>query len=229
MIIQRGISELRNNLLHQIHMYWCNYDEKIVIDAIEPAIGRMSNILEHININNKYVWHDNGVRFNPFHSVQYSIFLWLVSNEIYLRGISAEADLVYYLNKIMHACDWFYAIKLPDVFYAEHPVGSVLGRAEYGEQFFIYQGTTVGGNRDKEGKIIYPKIGNNVLMYANSTILGDSLIGDNVIVSANTFIINETIPSNSIVFGKSPELIIKQRTIEEICQIQLNNWDSLKA
>ena len=50
------------------------------------------------------------------------------------------ASYAYYLNKIMNSVDWFYAIELPDVFCAEHPVGSVLGRAKWnGNRFFVYQ------------------------------------------------------------------------------------------
>lgn len=115
----------------------------------------------------------------------------------------------------MHSVDWFYAISLPEHFCAEHPVGSVLGRAEYGDNFFIYQGATVGGNR-KNGTLSYPYIGKNVVAYANSTILGSARIGDNVIISANTYIKSETIPSNCIVFEQSPNISIKQLTVEEV-------------
>jgi len=47
-------------------------------------------------------------------------------------------------------------------------------------------------------------------------VLGDSHIGNNVVISAETYIINENIPDNSIVFGKSPNLIIKTKSEEEI-------------
>ena len=116
---------------------------------------------------------------------------------------------------MMHANDWFYAIDLPEHFLCEHPLGSVLGRAEYGDYLFVYQGTTVGGNRSN-GNLYYPVLGDNVIMFANSTILGDSHIGNNVVVSAETYIINDNVPDNSIVFGKSPNLIIKTKTEVEI-------------
>ena len=52
---------------------------------------------------------------------------------------------------------------------AEHPLGSVLGKADYGDYLFVYQGTTIGENR-KGDKLFYPVLGNNILLYANSTI-----------------------------------------------------------
>lgn len=57
-------------------------------------------------------------------------------------------------------------------------------------------------------------------MCSNSKILGKSKIGDNVIVSANTYIKDEDIPDNSLVFGQSPNLVIKKKSIEEIISMR---------
>ena len=111
----------------------------------------------------------------------------------------------------MNGIDLFYAIELPNHFGAEHPVGTVMGRAKYGDGFFFFQGCTVGGTKDKEGNILYPIIGENVRMYANSSILGKCRIGCNVQVGAGTIVKNQDVPDDSIVFGQSPNLIIKMR------------------
>ena len=110
----------------------------------------------------------------------------------------------------MNGLDLFYAIELPKHFGAEHPVGSVMGRAKYGDNFFFYQGCTVGGTHSKDGGIYYPVIEDNVRMYANSSILGKCHIGKNVQLGAGALIKNQNIPDDSIVFGQSPNLIIKQ-------------------
>ena len=88
---------------------------------------------------------------------------------------------------------------------------------------FVYQGTTIGGNRSR-GQLCYPVLGNNVILYANSTILGDSHIGNNVVISAETYIINEDIPDNCIVFGHSPNLIIKNMNEEAIKAYTNHIW-----
>lgn len=54
----------------------------------------------------------------------------------------------------MNGVDLFYAIELPQKFGAEHPLGSVMGRAKYSEGFFFYQGCTVGGTVGKNAKYI---------------------------------------------------------------------------
>lgn len=158
-------------------------------------------------------------------SVQWMIFLYRIAHAVYKRtnGKAKEADQLYYLNKIMHANDWFYAVNLPTHFLCEHPLGSVLGRAEYGDYLFVYQGTTVGGNRSS-GKLYYPTLGENVILFANATVLGNTQIGNNVIVSAGTYLINEVIPDNSIVFGSSPNIVIKSKSEEEIKQYTQHIW-----
>lgn len=147
--------------------------------------------------------------FNPFHAVQWMTFLYYLSHELYLRK-SKLCDKIYYLNKIMHSVDLFYAIELPDVFSAEHPLGSVMGRAKYSDYFFFYHGCTVGGT-GKDGILNYPEIEENVLMCSNSSILGRCHIGKNVTIGAGALVKNQDVPDNSIVFGQSPNLIIKTK------------------
>lgn len=149
-------------------------------------------------------------RFDAFHSIQWMTLLYYLSHELYLRK-SNLCDKVYYLNKIMHSVDLFYTIELPAIWSAEHPLGTVMGRAKYSNGFFFYQGCTVGGTKDKEGNIYYPVLEDNVKMFANSCILGHCHIGRNAQLGAGALVKNEDIPSDSIVFGQSPNLIIKHR------------------
>jgi serine O-acetyltransferase len=119
----------------------------------------------------------------------------------------------------MNSVELFYAIELPKHFCMEHPLGTVLGRAQYGDYFFFYQGCTVGGNNS-----YYPVIGNNVTMYSNSKVLGNSHIGDNVVIGANAYIKDTDIPENSIVFGQYPDNIIKSSMNNKIDDINKSLW-----
>lgn len=149
--------------------------------------------------------------YNDLHSVMNMILLYYLSNELYKRNqCPGLCDKVYYLNKIMHSVDLFYAIELPEYFGAEHPLGAVMGRAKYGNGFFFYQGCTVGGTKDRVGNIYYPEIGENCHMFANSSILGNCHIGDNVNIGAGAIVKNQDVPDNCTVFGQSPNLIIKR-------------------
>lgn len=199
------------------HFILNNIEKSVISDYLDLALKKCE--YNFIASSNKYFFVEMGghkiVRFNPYHSVQYMIFLYYLSHEIYANTQnSILCDKIYYLNKIMNSVDLFYAIELPQKFGAEHPLGSVMGRAKFGEGFFFYQGCTVGGTDDKHGEIYYPVLGENVQMFANSSILGRCNVGDNVKIGAGTLVKNEDIPSDSIVFGQSPHLIIKKQKHE---------------
>ena len=109
----------------------------------------------------------------------------------------------------MSGADLYYEVELPEIFTCDHPVGSVMGRAKYGDFFSFTQGCTVGNNHG-----IYPVIGSHVSMKSNSKIIGNSHIGDNVIIAANTYVKDQDVPDNSLVFGCSPEIVIKPNKTE---------------
>lgn len=157
------------------------------------------------HINNKYY-----SQFRETHSGQWGAFLYYLANEIYLTvGSNETSDKIYYLNKIMHSFDLYYEIKLPDIFYWEHPVGTVFGRGVYSNYFMIYQNCTIGASWDKEGNVHYPTMDENVTLFSYACILGKCHIGKNTIISSHAYIINMDIPENSIVFGQGKDLVIK--------------------
>ena len=55
----------------------------------------------------------------------------------------------------------------------------------------------------------HPKVGNNVVIYANSTLLGGATeIGDNVVVGGNAFLTSSVAP-NTVVSVKNPEMTFR--------------------
>ena len=48
------------------------------------------------------------------------------------------ADKLYYLNKMMNGVDLYHQIELPAVWGCEHPMGSIMGRATFGEAQKVY-------------------------------------------------------------------------------------------
>lgn len=156
-------------------------------------------------VDNKYFRDPDGnPRFTPLHSGQWLLWLCYLANTLSRRGHKTLADKVYYLNKIMHGVDIYHEVDIPAVFFLEHPLGTVLGRARYSDGFMAYQGCTVGGNRGH-----YPVLGRNVRLMSNSKVLGNSHLGDNVTLAANTYVKDRDIPAGCTVFGRDPNLTIK--------------------
>lgn len=93
--------------------------------------------------------------------------------------------------------------------FIDHGSGVIIGEtAVIGDNVTIYQGVTLGSrNTEMMGKR-HPTVGNNVIIGANSSIIGDITIGDNVIIGANT-LVSRNIPSNCIVVGNPCRIINK--------------------
>ena len=102
-------------------------------------------------------------------------------------------------------------------FFIDHGTGIVIGETTtIGNYVKIYQGATLGAISLSKGHKLkgikrHPSIGNNVTIYAGSSILGgNTIIGDNVIIGVNT-IITDSISPNKIVKSnyKGNEIIPK--------------------
>jgi len=210
-MIEKDIAYFTNQQLRNLLI--SNHD---VTPYVKDSLDRTLKCFE--KNNNKYYKED--LNLSVFHSGQYSIYLYYLANTIHNKSSDTElASKIYYLNKILHSVDWFYEIELPNYWGVEHPVGSVLGRAQYNDGLFIYQNCTIGGNKKQ-----YPTLGRNVIMYSNSTIIGNCNIGNNVIISTGTTIKDQNIPSNSMVFGESPNLVINQKSEDRISELIDEIW-----
>ncbi len=199
------MKEFYNLLFKQLeNLFFLNEEEKQIINKY--SINTNERFLYNcIHIKNKY--YENLLGLSPYHSCQYTMFLYMLSNTIFKaeQNCIKICDKIYNLSKIVSGADIYYEINLPEIFMFDHPTGTVLGRAEYSDGFSFSQGCSVGNNKG-----IYPKFGKNVALMANSTVLGNCRIGDNVIISANTYIKDTDIPDYSIVFGSDKNLIIKE-------------------
>ena len=217
MIYRFPLHNVKDMILNQIsNNFFKSIDDEMLITKHMPKVlERFEKNIE--NNTNKYYSkiNENGDReafFDPLHTCQWLLFLYLTANTIYkyedekLEAARVVCDKIYGQSKTVSGCDIYYEVDMPEIFSFDHPTGSFMGRAKYGDYFSFMQGCTVGNSNE-----IYPVIGENVKMFTGSTILGDSHIGDNCIISAGAMIKDEDIPADSIVFGKSPNLIIKFR------------------
>lgn len=210
MILEIPKEEIVKGLVRQLNSFFSvSAEEMALIDLFKEEVFKRCEI-NFAGNDNKYYSKEGVAYFNPYHSGQYTIFLYYFSNTVYKSNNNQPvlADKLYYLNKIMNSCDLFYAIELPALFMLDQPVGTVLGRATYGNNFKFTQNCTVGNNKD-----IFPVIGNNVTMTANTMVFGNSRIGDNVTIGVGACVKDQDIPDNSLVFGLSPNLIIKKKKI----------------
>ena len=97
-------------------------------------------------------------------------------------------------------------------FYIDHGTGIVIGETTIiGDRVTVYQGVTLGAifvNKALSGIRRHPKIENDVIIYAGSTILGgETTIGCNTVIGGNVWL-TTSVPKDSKVYH-TPEIIIK--------------------
>lgn len=104
-------------------------------------------------------------------------------------------------------------------FFIDHGTGVVIGETTViGRNVRLYQGVTLGGlsfEKDSTGALVkglkrHPNIEDNVVIYANATILGgDTTIGHDSEIGGNVWI-KESVPPYSRVYNKPPAPVIKK-------------------
>ena len=96
-------------------------------------------------------------------------------------------------------------------FTIDHGTGVVIGEtSRIGNNVKMFQGVTLGARSfplDENGNPIkgidrHPKIGNNVIIYSNSTILGPITVGDGAVIGGNIWVDQDVAPGSKLVQKK---------------------------
>lgn len=172
--------------------------------AIERALGgalaRLETAMAAITIPS--FQREGAPFFDHLFSDQYAMFLYLLSNEAGCQvGERDLATKLYLLNKALHSIDVYFEVKLPRIFLFAHPLGTVLGRADYSDFFMVMQNCTVG---NIEG--VFPKLGSGVVLCAGASVLGSAELGEGVTVGAGSLVVSATVPPRHNVTGRGGEI-----------------------
>jgi serine O-acetyltransferase len=113
--------------------------------------------------------------------------------------------------------------KIGRPFFIDHGTGVVIGETSIiGNNVKLYQGVTLGAlsvRKADASKKRHPSIEDNVVIYANSTILGgDTTIGHDSVIGGNTFI-TESIAPFSVVYHQQTQTITDRRELKTVL-----NW-----
>ncbi len=174
--------------------------------AFHMALERLEKCFEPISIHGYHDAEGNTV-FSHLHGDQYATFLYFFGNSLWRRSQNVPlCDKLLQLNRVMYSLFISYKCQMPDIFFLDHPIGTVLGNASYGNYLVVLHGVTVNTHSDvmdrplsdSQGRAL-PILGKGVFLSAGSMVLGGLPVGDRVSVAANTVIHEREIPDDSIV------------------------------
>lgn len=191
-VLRMGSGQLAGYVTRQL--------QNLLPDGVDPAsdlLGHMDEALSRLNvcINAVRAWPLD--RFDPLHSTQYCCFLYFLANSIWRRtGRTETPTRLFLLNKSLNGIDLFYEIEMPPVFFIGHSVGIVFAKATYGNYLVVYQNSTVGKNHG-----VGPILGNGVVMYPGTAIIGGCQVGDGTVLSQGVSLINTDSPGQCTVYA----------------------------
>jgi serine O-acetyltransferase len=177
--------------------------------ALPEALQRLARCIDAVR------WWPHG-EFDHLHSSQYTTFLYFLANTLWRAGSErALCNKLFGLNKALNGIDLFYEIEMPEVFFIGHSVGIVLAKARYGNRLVLYQNSTVGKNHG-----IAPSLGEGVVLYPNSAVIGRCRIGDGSVIAQGVSVINRDTPGAGTVFqGSAGDLVFKTSTRDVLADI----------
>lgn len=128
-----------------------------------------------------------------------AVFLFRLGCEIHKRNRDDLKFQIHWLLKELCSCEIYFNNEIGIGFYFIHGEGTVIGsRNKIGKGFKIHQGCTIGHKKNGEGN--GNVIGDNVVLYANSSIIGELKIGNNVVIGAHV-LVTDNVSDNKIVIS----------------------------
>ena len=132
------------------------------------------------------------------------ILLYRISRSYFLSGKEDIAVAYSSLGAFLSGFEIYYSAEIGKGVKINHGLGTVIGaRVVIGDNALLHQGITFG---DRNGG--RPKLLNNVIVYAGSTILGDVTLGNHCVIGANSLCM-VSVPDNEI-YGGNPAKFIRK-------------------
>jgi serine O-acetyltransferase len=144
-----------------------------------------------------------------------AITIYRIAHELQILGVPIIPRIMTEHAHSLTGIDIHPGARIGSHFFIDHGTGVVVGETtEIGNRVRIYQGVTLGalslprdaGDRYRNKKR-HPTIEDDVIIYANTTILGgETVIGARTIIGGNIWL-TESVPPDTKVLSKRPELL----------------------
>lgn len=143
-----------------------------------------------------------------------AVAAYRVANQLHVLDVPLVPRMISEWAHSVTGIDIHPGASIDTPFMIDHGTGVVIGEtAIIGKNVMIYQGVTIGALAVKKTEMNakrHPTIEDNVIIYANSTILGgETTIGHDSLIGGNCFV-TQSIPPQSVVYHQ-PIITIKDK------------------
>ncbi len=134
-----------------------------------------------------------------------------IAHRLYKKKHFLVARMISQISRGLTGIEIHPGAKIGKHFFIDHGMGVVIGEtAEIGDNVMLYHGVTLGGTgKDKIKR--HPTVGDNVLIGAETIVLGPVYIGSNTKIGAGSVVL-EDIPENVTAVG-SPARVVRRNGI----------------
>jgi serine O-acetyltransferase len=139
----------------------------------------------------------------------HAALLHRVAHWLYRKNVPLAPRVISQVSRLFTGIEIHPGATIGRRFFIDHGMGVVIGEtAEIGDDVLIYQGVTLGGTGNEQGKR-HPTIGNNVVIGTGAKVLGSIRIGNNCKIGAGSVVVRP-VPDHSTVVG-IPGRVVRQR------------------
>ena len=140
----------------------------------------------------------------------HAVLMHRLAHRLYEADVPILPRFISQVSRFLTGIEIHPGAKIGRRFFIDHGMGLVIGEtAEIGDDVLIYQGVTLGGTGNEQGKR-HPTIGNNVVIGTGAKVLGSIQIGNDVKIGAGSVVVRP-VPDHSTVVG-IPGRIVRMRS-----------------
>jgi len=153
----------------------------------------------------------------------HAIFWHRLSHFLWKLKIPFLPRLISEITKFFTGIEIHPGARIKKGFFIDHGSGVVIGEtAEIGENVLMYHQTTLGGTSLDKGRKRHPTIGDNVMIGAGAKLFGCIKVGDNSQIGGGAVVVKD-VPPNSVVVG-NPGKVVKikgKKVIDKVDTVNL--------
>lgn len=221
--ILRHISFKLVKHIREVYKYRCKKDNCTTCNCDERATNALTSLIESMVPIREILMEDLQAAYNGDPAARYideiilsypfveAIATHRIAHQLYKLDVPIIPRIMSERAHSRTGIDIHPGAQIGPRFFIDHGTGVVIGETcRIGRNVKIYQGVTLGALSviDKEGNLLkekkrHPDIEDDVVIYANATILGgQTVIGKGSVIGGNTWIIR-SVPPGAKVYNKA--------------------------